>query len=108
MREHMMSILVALALIAPVEAISAASKSPKLAKCSGKQRRPANPNGTILPTVDPPAGTSTPAYQTPDQEEGRKAVDVFPEPNKPDAKPDRKSTSLNSSHKSAPRMPHSA
>src|SRR3546814_20585492 len=80
MREHMMSILVALALIAPVEAISAASKSPKLAKCSGKQRRPANPNGTILPTVDPLAGTSTPAYQTPDQEEGRKGVDVFPEP----------------------------
>lgn len=87
MRKHMMSILVALALIAPVEVISAASKSPKLAKCSGKQRRPANPNGTILPTVDPLAGTSTPAYQTPDQEEGRKGVDVFPERAQPDAKP---------------------
>jgi hypothetical protein len=85
----MMSILVGLALIAPVEAISAASKSPKLAKCSGKQRRPANPNGTILPTVDPLTGTSTPADQTPGQKEGPKGVDVFPEPAQPDAKPDQ-------------------
>jgi hypothetical protein len=35
----------------------AASKSPKLAKCNGKQRRPANPYGSILPTVDPLIGT---------------------------------------------------
>lgn len=75
MRKHMMSILVALALIAPVEAISAASKSPKLAKCSGKQRRPANPNGTILPTVDPLAGTATSSNQG----SAPADVHVFPE-----------------------------
>jgi hypothetical protein len=42
-----------MALIAPVSTATAASKSPNLAKCNGKQRRPANPYGTILPTVDP-------------------------------------------------------
>jgi hypothetical protein len=78
-----MSILVALALIAPVNTATAAPKSPKLAKCDGKQRRPANPYGSILPSVDPANGTSTPASQT--QEQGRKGVEVFPE--KPPAAP---------------------
>lgn len=82
MGKHM-SILVALALIVPINTATAAPKSPKLAKCDGKQRRPANPYGSILPSVDPANGTSTPASQT--QEQGRKGVEVFPE--KPPAAP---------------------
>ena len=82
MRKHL-SILVSMALIAPINATTAAPKSPKLAKCDGKQRRPANPYGSILPSVDPASGTSTPAGQPQDQ--GRKGVEVFPE--KPPAAP---------------------
>lgn len=89
MRRRVTSILVAAALIVPASALTAASKSPKLAKCDGKQRRPANPYGSILPTVDPQAGTSTPAAQA----SGRSGVDVFsvtppvpPTPAKPSAK----------------------
>jgi len=84
MRNTLMSILVALAVTMPVGTVTAASKSPKLAKCKGKERRPANPYGTILPTVDALAGTSTPAEtaeaQKRDQSEKRKRVNVFPEP----------------------------
>jgi len=96
MRKAVMNIVVGLALIAPDATLIAAPKSPKLAKCDGKQRRPANPYGSILPTVDPVTGTSTPANQPPGQGQvqGRNGVDVFPEktspaPNagKPDAKP---------------------
>ena len=75
MRKRIISILAAMALIAPVYPATAASKSPKLAKCVGKQRRPANPYGSILPSVDPINGTSTPAGQAIE----RKGVDVFPE-----------------------------
>lgn len=89
MRKTFVSILAGLALIVPTETIIAAPKSPKLAKCDGKQRRLANPYGSILPTVDPVNGTSTPASET-----GRKGVDVFPEkaptslnPAKPEARP---------------------
>lgn len=96
MGKRIMSILVALALIAPVNTVTAASKSPKLAKCSGKQRRPANPYGSILPSVDPLGATSTPAGQMPGQEPERKGVEVFPEkaptapnPATPDGKPER-------------------
>ncbi len=90
MRKTFVSIFVGLAMIAPAETLIAAPKSPKLAKCDGKQRRPANPYGSILPTVDPATGTSTPAGQpqTPGRE--RNGVDVFPEkanPVKPEAKP---------------------
>ena len=92
MRERIIGILAALALIAPINPATAASKSPKLAKCDGKQRRPANPYGSILPSVDPLGGTSTPAGQTPE----RKGVEVFPEkgseapkPAKPDGRPER-------------------
>jgi len=84
MSKRIVSILVALALIAPAEPIIAASKSPKLAKCNGKQRRPANPYGSILPTVDPLAGTST----STNQGEGRAGVHVFPEPAAGPAKPE--------------------
>jgi len=91
MGKRRISILAALALIAPVGTVTAASKSPNLAKCDGKHRRPANPYGSILPTVDPVSGTSTPADQVPQ----RRGVEVFPEKNpaapksaRPDAKPD--------------------
>ena len=90
MGKRIIGIAVALALIAPVRT-AAASKSPKLAKCDGKQRRPANPYGSILPTVDPASGTSTPAGEAP----ARTGVDVFPPKNPtapklsgPDGKPD--------------------
>ena len=94
MCKRIIGILAALALIAPVSTTTAASKSPNLAKCNGKQRRPANPYGSILPTVDPVSGTSTPAGQTQGQERERTGVEVFPEKNpaapKP-ARPDSKS-----------------
>ena len=92
MGKRIIGILAALALIAPVNPAASASKSPKLAKCDGKQRRPANPYGSILPSVDPLGGTSTPANQTPE----RKGVEVFPgnapeapKPAKSDGKPER-------------------
>ena len=83
MCKRIVSILVALALIAPVGTATAASKSPNLAKCNGKQRRPANPYGSILPTVDPVSETSTPAGQPGD----RTGVEVFPEKNPAAPKP---------------------
>lgn len=90
MGKLIVSIVVALALITPSGFASAASKSPKLAKCDGKKRRPANPYGSILPSVDPVAGTSTPAA-----DQGRDGVEVFPQkpsaapkPTKPEAKPE--------------------
>ena len=73
MGKRIIGIAVALALIAPVSSTAAGSKSPKLAKCDGKQRRPANPYGSILPTVDPVSGGSAPAGQTP----ARLGVEVF-------------------------------
>ena len=74
MGKRIIGILAALALLTPVNIATAASKSPKLAKCDGKQRRPANPYGSILPSVDPLGGTSTPEVQPPE----RKGVEVFP------------------------------
>jgi hypothetical protein len=90
MGKGIIGILAALALLAPVNPGIAASKSPKLAKCDGKQRRPANPYGSILPSIDPLNGTSTPAGQTPE----RKGVEVFPEKSSEapkSAKPDGRS-----------------
>jgi hypothetical protein len=96
MRKRAIGILAALALIVPVGPATAGPKSPNLAKCSGKQRRPANPYGSILPTVDPVSGTSTPAGQVPSQESDRRGVEVFPDktpaepkPARPDGKPER-------------------
>ena len=82
MGKRIIGIAVALAVIAPINT-AAASKSPKLAKCDGKQRRPANPYGSILPTVDPVSGTSTPAGQAPD----RPGINVFPPENPVTPKP---------------------
>ena len=85
MCKRIVGILAALALIAPVGTATAASKSPNPAKCNGKQRRPANPYGSILPTVDPVSGTSTPAGQV----QERRGVEVFPEKNPAAPKPAR-------------------
>ena len=94
MRKTFVSILVGLALVTPIDILLAEPKSPKLAKCNGKQRRPANRYGSILPTVDPATGTSTPSNQQWNQGSERNSVDVFPEkaptssnPVKPEAKP---------------------
>ncbi|WP_156416969.1 hypothetical protein [Sphingopyxis sp. H050] len=78
MGKRILGMAMALALIAPGYAANAAPKSPKLAKCDGNQRRPANPYGSILPSVDPLAGTSTPAAPAQGQEQGRGGVEVFP------------------------------
>lgn len=88
MGKRILSIAVTLALIVPVGIATAAPKSPKLAKCDGKQRRPANPYGSILPSVDPLNGTSTPAAPAQGQEQGRRGVEVFPEKNPAAPKPE--------------------
>lgn len=71
----MMYLALAMAIVAPVSTISAASKSPKLARCDGHHRRTANPYGSILPTVDPLTGTPSPANQP----AGSGGVEVFPQ-----------------------------
>lgn len=83
MRHWFRIALAGLALVAPVSMSIAASKSPKLARCDGKQRRPANVHGSILPTVDPAAGTVVPSGAAP------RGVDVFPptDPAKPNPSP---------------------
>ncbi len=74
MRKDIMGLVMVLAIAMPTNAITAAPKSPKLARCDGHHRRPANPYGSILPTVDPQTGTSTHAGQTP----GNPGVELFP------------------------------
>ena len=88
MGKRFLSFVVTLALIFPGNAATAAPKSPKLAKCDGKQRRPANPYGSILPSVDPLAGTSTPADPARSQDRERRGVEVFPEKNPAAPKPE--------------------
>lgn len=82
MRKQIMALVAALAISMPVNPAIAAPKSPKLSKCDGKKRRPANPYGSILPSVDPETGTSTPAGQPssdkPSEEPKRDGVEVFP------------------------------
>ncbi len=82
--------ILGLAAVMPVSMSVAASKSPKLARCNGKQRRPANLYGSILPTVDPASGTVSPATAA-------RSVDVFPQadpakpnPRKNDGEPSEK------------------
>ncbi|WP_374146652.1 hypothetical protein [Sphingomonas sp. 28-63-12] len=74
MRKQVMGLLVAAAIVMPASTVTAAPKSPKLARCDGHHRRTANPYGSILPTVDPQTGASTPAGQN----QGNAGVDVFP------------------------------
>jgi hypothetical protein len=91
MPRQITALIAAFAITIAASPVTAAPKTPKLSKCDGKQRRPANPYGTILPSVDPLAGSSTPDDQTPD----RPGVNVFPEkapappkPAAPNAKPE--------------------
>ena len=82
MVKQVMGLVMVLAIAMPASTITAAAKSPKLARCDGHHRRTANPYGSILPTVDPQTGTSTPAGQTLGQERGQEReparVDLFP------------------------------
>lgn len=75
-----------LALAIPSHVCVAASKSPKLARCDGKQRRPANAYGSILPTVDPASGSVTPASAP------QRGVDVFLQADQ--AKPDSRGKAM--------------
>ena len=74
--------VVGLTVIGPVAVSVTAAKTPKLARCDGKSRRPANVYGSILPSVDPVAGTVVPGTARPG------GVDVFPlvDPTKPEAR----------------------
>ena len=72
MRHSVTIAIVSLVLIAPGTTTFAASKSPKLARCDGKHRRPVNVYGTILPTVDPASGAVTSASAA------KVGVEVFP------------------------------
>ena len=83
MCKRIMVFVLAVAIAIPVSTTTAAPKSPKLARCDGKHRRTANPYGSILPTVDPLTGTSTPASQS----QGNAGVDVFPGKAPPPPKP---------------------
>lgn len=82
MVKQVMGLILVLALAMPASTITAAPKSPKLARCDGHHRRTANPYGSILPTVDPQTSASTPAGQTSGQgkgqEQGRAGVYIFP------------------------------
>lgn len=84
MRKTFIALIAALAICIASSPIEAAPKSPKLSKCKGKERRPANPYGTILPTLNSSAETSTPAETADDQERARErkrdSVNVFPGP----------------------------
>ena len=84
MRHSIKIAAMSLVLLAPVSSAIAASKSPKLARCDGKHRRPANIYGSILPTVDPVSGAVTPANAS------KIGVDVFPQADP--AKPNPRST----------------
>ena len=85
------------ALLAPATTSVAGTKSPKLAHCDGHHRRPANVYGSILPTVDPVTGTSTPASTVPN------GIDVFPQGG--GARPDRRHAAPRSGDKPAAQVP---
>ena len=98
MRKQIIGLIMVLAIAIPVSTITAAPKSPKLARCDGHHRRTANPYGSILPTVHPQTGASMPAGQ----EQGRAGVDVFP--GKP-AAPPKPPQPAESDGKTAPVVP---
>ena len=85
-----------LLVVAPIGVSIAVAKSPKLARCDGKSRRPANPYGSILPSVDPVRGTVVPAPARPG------GVDVFPQADR--AKPGPRG-SPPADDKAAPQIP---
>ena len=86
-----------LALALPAGVSIAAPKSPKLARCDGKKLRPANPHGSILPSVDPASGSVTPASAP------RSGVEVFPQADP--AKPNPRGASSRADDKAAPLVP---
>ena len=95
---HIVSLTVLVSmLLAPVSTAIAASKSPKLTRCDGKHRRPANVYGSILPTVDPVSGTLTPASAS------KIGVDVFPQADP--AKPNPRGTKSRPGDKPATQLP---
>lgn len=96
MRHYVKLAALGLVLIAPLTTTFAASKSPKLARCDGKSRRPANPYGSILPSVDPVRGTVVPAPARPG------GVDIFPQADR--AKPGQRG-SPPADDKAAPQIP---
>lgn len=97
MRHCVKIALLGVLLIAPVTTTIAASKSPKLARCDGKHRRPANVYGSILPTVDPVSGVVTPATAP------KIGVDVFPQVDP--AKPNPRGTKSRPSDKPPTQVP---
>jgi hypothetical protein len=98
MRKQVKGLLIAAAIIIPASTITAAPKSPKLARCDGHHRRTANPYGSILPTVDPLTGASTPAGQT----QGNAGVDVFPGKSQAPPKPPKPAGSEGKSSEQVP------
>jgi hypothetical protein len=86
-----------LVLITAVGTAVAASKSPKLSRCDGKNRRPANVYGSVLPTVDPVSGAVTPTDATQDN------VEIFPQP--APAKPNARGSKARPDDKPPPQVP---
>ena len=97
MRHWLKFAILGAALLAPATTSVAGTKSPKLAHCDGHHRRPANVYGSILPTVDPAVGTSTPASAV------SNGVDVFPQGGR--TRPDRRHGSPRSGDKPATQVP---
>lgn len=77
MRHALKIAILGLVVITPTSAGIAKSKSPKLAHCDGKSRRPANMYGSVLPTVDAGSGSVAPPS------EALGSVDVFPKADLP-------------------------
>lgn len=78
--------IVALAALVPSMPITAA-KDDKLARCNGRQKRPANPYGTVLPTVPDravpaaallPSGGSVPRGTPPQAAASQPMTNLFP------------------------------
>jgi hypothetical protein len=97
MRHYVKLAALGIMLIAPVTLTFAASKSPKLARCDGKHRRPANVYGSILPTVDPVSGAVTPTSAS------KVGVDVFPQADP--AKPNPRGAKSRSGDKAPTQVP---
>jgi hypothetical protein len=70
MRKISKYLCAAVVIVALTNSTMAGGKSHKLATCDGQHRRPANLYGSILPTVDPATGVTTPANAN--------GVDIFP------------------------------